>query len=473
MNQDPLPWHNPDAELQAEAEHTPGFAAWLEVTLEGAVDLKGTVSLQSGHNFVYGVYREDPSNGRYRQIPIPAELSKPEAPPTEQGLIDYVTAQVVAGKRTNTVKTALSSPNIKPGDFATITDQVLNRMPWFSKLISSGRGTFASDIARATIEGALMLRPGQSEAAVGQVAISCQRFRKEFDEDASTVAIVDAYGAKIARPLEHIVTAYNLPKGAGEFKKALRPAHYGPNAVQATRILDEAGLVDLSFWQRLTRIPLDGQSLPVVDMLAEKLESAGAGEVLEPMDGSERAALLERATADALKHAAEQPGRDNSRVNELRRLIAYKGRDGIVSLANLVKVANMIIKHNYKDEITALRPDSAFTDSAHALAVLLKFTQPMAMSDGSEQDSGGTRQESTAFVRMMAAVIENGKSRQQPVIQTVGDIALRYADATPKELAALGEELQFGLPSIDAMRRLQRRPARRDGIYRPGYGKLS
>jgi len=237
-------------------------------------------------------------------------------------------------------------------------------------------------------------------------------------------------------------------------------------------ILDEAGVVNPEFWQRLTRIPLGNQPLPVIAMLANKLESDSADVVLDGMNGSDRAALLERAVAGALEHAATQPGRDRRQVEGLRQLIAHRGRPDSVSLDNTVKVANKIIGNNFKGEITPLRPDSSFTDSAQALSVLLRFAE-------SDASPSGSRRNLAAFTRIMNAVIESSKSQQVPVIKTIGDVALRYIDATPEELEALGEELEFGLPSIDAMRRQQRRVTR-SGIrrnpktpHRPGYGQLS
>ncbi len=472
MNQAPPPQHNPNAEHPIEVESTPGFADRLDAALEQAADLKGTISPENPSGFYAHAVYHDPRR--------PADIQTVNIPPTvrrgdtadRQRIIDYASAYVTAYRTGNTLEAALSYTNIKPGDFGTITDQVLSRLPQLMKY-KAGDHSFGQSVARTMARQMLELPPGQSQQAVAQVIDRCQRIKEETADNSKVCELVDEYMSKITGPLENIVTAHNLPPGAEEYKKASRSPNYGPNAADAMAMLDEAGMVDIKFWRRLTRIPLTNMPMPVVNLLADKLESAGAGDVLEPLDGSDRAALLERSVAGALSYAAKQPGRDRSQVEGLRKLIAYKGREDTVSLANMVKYANIIIRNNYEDEITPLRPDSSFTDSAQALAVLLRFTEPVASGGDSEQDLRLARQDPAVFVRIMNAVIENGKSRQEPVIQTVGDVALRYADATPEELAALGKELEFGLPSIDAMRRQQRPSARRDAIHRPGYGKLS
>ena len=470
MNDDPTSKHVADPESLEQlpaVEYTPHFDQVLQIELDEAPYLTGKFIINGSPNFAYAAYQE-PGMKRSHHVSLPG-LKKGDALNDalqhSQEYIDFATEHMIVYRRSQALITALEYSDIKPGDFETITDKVLERLPQYFTH-RDGKSPFGQRVAETMIEQALELPPGQSQQAVSLIVARCQQFKQELGDDTATAGLVDRFTGSMAKPLGTEVTAYNQPMKTSGPGRARKPSYYGSNVVEATMILDEAGMVKPAFWQRLTHIPLGSQPLPVVTMLADKLESDSANVVLDSMSASDRVALLERAVAGALEHAAAQPGSDRRQLEGLRQLITHRGRPDSVSLDNTVKVANMIIENNYQDEITPLRPDNSFTDSAQALSVLLRFAE-------SGTDPNDSRRDLAAFIRIKNVVIEQSKSQQTPVIKTIGDVALRYIDATPEELEALGEELEFGLPRIDAMRRQQRRAERRDAIVRPGYGQLT
>lgn len=473
--------------------NTPSFEANLQDVLTQAEQLPGSFTIEGNRWYAYIVYHdENELAGPIREAADPRSAThitdiRPVPGADPESVLDYARSHqdfflararqnMTTRRKARALIDALRQPDLEPDNFATITEHGLRMMPDLVAAYNAHDQLYYSDIAQATLRRALDLTPETATQTFNAIAAQCNRYREGLDEDGA--ALVDRFTNSMAARLETMVSegrleAIDSQPRAEEWRYDSQSENIEENALIALEVFDEANLVSHKFWRRLLKIPLQSQSLAVTNLLAEKLHSEVAKDVLKDVSGIERSQAIENAVGAALERAkASHNARDPERVDTIRRAIAAsRERPDTVSLGKLVSLANKVIAQNYKDELTPLRTESSLADSAQALALLLQIT---LRPDAAPDELAQANSEAAIFLRLISGIVENAKIKQEPVIKTVGDLALRFADATPTELRLLRQALgEGGVSQADALRKQQLRSQRRARINRPGYGKIS
>lgn len=241
------------------------------------------------------------------------------------------------------------------------------------------------------------------------------------------------------------------------------------NITEAIAAFDKANLIPTQFWQAILNAPLASQSYLVTTVLADKLQSQDTSVIIiGNVKSYDRLRMIENVTDALLQRASNHTARDQNQLQIIRKAIATENRPDKVSLGKAVKLADTVIRREYPNQLSRLRPEDSFTDAGQALSFLLRLT---LRPDTTEEEKYHANQEAETYLNIIQSLAEYS---QKPIIRTIGDLALRYTNASGPELEALQKAFfTGGTPKSDALRHQQRRITRRSSITKPGYGIIS
>jgi len=383
---------------------------------------------------------------------------------------------IVTRRKALVLVKALGLPDIQPPDFGTVTGHTLTLMPELAAAQEAHDHPYQTDIGRILVRRALSLAPPESIAAFSNIGQRYQEIRACAPN--TKVLLIDRFMNGVSGQLERMVSVNVTEHSDAKLRPApweypVRGKHAVSNTVDALEVLDEKGIVPPKFWLRLLNVPLASQTMAVTELLADKVSSESAAEVLDNSVQRQLSRFVENVVGAALERGVSHTARDQNKLTTIRdAVVGNKTQPDSISLGKVVGLANILIKQGFGGRLTPLRTDGSLTDVSQALSLLLNIT---LKTDAPAAERDQANKDAAIYVRLAAALIEQTATQQKPVIRTIGDLALRYGDATDDERLELLTILKQHnlLTHVDALRRQQLRGKRRAQIMRPGYGQIS
>ena len=403
-----------------------------------------------------------------------------EFPPEESTNNLYINTTkrfISAMNQANTLQKYLVEPDLPPERFGNILHHTLRILPDLH-ILNEGKYTGPQVVPPVTAiirenVFALMRQYTQYEPTIA--APLMQATANQLSQSAPTSPFIQRYSNSMVNCLKAAVAEDRraVSKSDVEINRSqyvFAGPHVEQNIAQAIDIFDKAGLIPPDFWRTILNTPLTSQSYLVTTLLAEKLQSQDASAIIGDAKGFDRLRMIENAAGALVQRAARHTARDQSQLRIIREAIATdaRNRSDKVSLGKAVKLADTVIRREYPNQLSGLRPEDSFAGAGQAMSFLLRIT---LRPDASQEEKHHANQEAETYLDIIKALAEYA---QEPIIRTVGDLALRYANASGKELEALQKAFfSGGTKKSDALRHQQRLARRRHSITKPGYGIIS
>ena len=466
-----------DAEQPERHADALSFEAVLEDALRQAAELSGEFTLE-GSGMSAGVGYVEPGSSevdfvtgfRHLDPDYPGQPTHTYLSAHSNELIEKAKQGLIARRQAFALIHVLKQPDLQPADLGMGVEYAFRLMPSMAAAEEVHHHNYPSYVAEVLTRRALDMEP---EAAAETFTLFVNLYNQYT---AQTGGEGETWRAQRLIDLMSGVLTRSMTEGAETLTRRHRPEEWRydlsgnydavHNASTALDIMDEAGLIDISFWKKLLNIPLETQSMEVVDLLTRRLGGdRGAEMIAESKMG--RVQLLENIVSSAWARAAGHAARDRKNFAGIDTVVRDAEHDSrIVGLRKLIHIANSVMGMAYPDAYTSLRTGSSFADAAPALSFLLRAT---LRPNASEEEKAQANEEAARYVLLIETVFQ-----QAPVVKTIGDLALRYPNATQEELDALNAVLiKDGPGPADALWHREFRDQRRDKVHKPGYGLLS
>ncbi len=466
----------------------PNFEVKLQNVLHEAARLPGQFTVERVFSSAEIVYQEEPLPEEPNEPPAIAErLHRVDVQRLDAGcsprdayayalsnqnaLIETVRTHLITRRQAGALIHAMRHPDLRPSDLGTITTHALGLLPHMAAAYPIHNQPYHSYVAHALTRRALDLDPETSAETFALVADLYNQHIAQPGEIGAAYATT-FISTMISRLENTMATAKtggrDTQPRAGQWRYDPQGEYIEHNTLSALEIFDGKGLISLAFWQKLLGVPWASQSLGVLNLLAEKLHTSSNEIIPEKVTATERSRLLENAVGAALERAMSHAARSQELLANIREVVITGGTNqpAVVSLSNLVRLADRVMQQYYPGEYTPLQVESSFADAGRALSFLLQKT---LRSEAGPAEQAQAKEEAEVFRRLMSGIF-----KQTPIIRTIGDLALHFPGANDGELDVLRAVYATeGLGAADAFRKQQRKNQRLDTIYRPGYGQLS
>jgi hypothetical protein len=386
---------------------------------------------------IYVMRPERPPEQLPRNIPLP-EDSRTAA---------LARHQLITGRRASVLIEALGQTDLEPGDLMTITHYTLSL--WSEMMIknSGGRLFLHRAVARAILNRALDFDPQSARQAFGMIAKECVDY-KDFGSTKK-----DGFADILTHGLSEVLRKVRASRSQEQWHYNPSGPHVKDNFATALEALDKAGLYSDERWRKLLQMPFHTQPYGVIDSLAYKIHSDPAGEnaIFASLGNKDRIRAAHAIIRATFARAAGHQARDPNKLATAWTLIVNEPIvNESVSLKKLVSSANTKISLHHQGELTPQSAEKPFIAVAQSLALLLRGT---LRGDAPREDAATATAETATMLRLLNSIIERTDTQYKLVLGTVGDLALRFADATPEQFKDLENTwANEGLEAADALR---------------------
>ncbi|HSX07602.1 MAG TPA: hypothetical protein VLG11_01790 [Candidatus Saccharimonadales bacterium] len=233
----------------------------------------------------------------------------------------------------------------------------------------------------------------------------------------------------------------------------------------------QVGVIGDEFYTHMLMSPISNQHPQTLALLHARLISGdcSVNRMLQA-DTGQQVRALQNCMIGALQIAAGNSDRDMVRLQGLIDSFIDKNRPGRFPIGKFIELSNIVAKALSKEpdappDLTTGRSVDDYRNAGQALLLVLRRCR---LENESPKTKVQLDAEEVMLIDIVDAVAEGISRDNIPTPMTIGDLILRFPNATAEEIASIiNERNQAGNPALQGNRKIDRRH------FRPGYGRLS
>lgn len=245
--------------------------------------------------------------------------------------------------------------------------------------------------------------------------------------------------------------------------------------MQQLAAFEERGLLDEEFWSHLFQTPISDRHLAALEIFRDHIADDTSNAFVSHLREKKiHYRALENAVTGSLQRAAENPLRDQEKIQQILALLTNQKRTGQISMTRLIKVAHIIASQSGESqEFSSYTNVEDIRKAGSALLLILKAGRTNSETPEATAHLDNEDALLSDIVEALAyGITAEHMGASAPSIITVGELAMRYPHATPEELQQLHAMISRGKPPYRVAGEVLR-GRHRAAVFEPGRGDVS
>lgn len=241
------------------------------------------------------------------------------------------------------------------------------------------------------------------------------------------------------------------------------------------RLIDaftQTGVICDEFYTHMLMSPISNQYPEAIALLHDRLisEDCNVNAMLQA-GGGQQVRALQNCLIGALQIAASNTNRDIARLQGVINSFINKNRPERFPIGKFIELSNMVAKALSKEpsapmDLTTVRSVDDYRNAGQALLLVLRRCR---LENESSQTKAQLDTDEAMLIDIVEAVADGISSDNLPAPMTIGDLILRFPNASAEEIASMINEHNTAgrLYRQGGNRKIDRR------LFRPGHGRIS